>query len=622
MTVATVIERLRTTSKPWQVDFDELTAVSLVNGPPDSTVRFTGKVGSKTVSVDASGSWFRGFGLKSAQITSISTTLDGTTTPPGAVAVAGFRVDDGPTHDGTGNDSKGNNDGTAQCGETIELYITAGNEGDSTLTSLSAKLTESDPYVSIMYNTSANYPNIAAGKTAENPKDWDLKISGNAPDGHKAKLTFTYTAANGGPWKIPVELPTSCGDTPEPESGGAVAVAGFRVDDGPTHDGTGNDSKGNNDGTAQCGETIELYITAGNEGDSTLTSLSAKLTESDPYVSIMYNTSANYPNIAAGKTAENPKDWDLKISGNAPDGHKAKLTFTYTAANGGPWKIPVELPTSCGDTPEPESGGAVAVAGFRVDDGPTHDGTGNDSKGNNDGTAQCGETIELYITAGNEGDSTLTSLSAKLTESDPYVSIMYNTSANYPNIAAGRTAENPKDWDLKISGNAPDGHKAKLTFTYTAANGGPWKIPVELPTSCGDTPEPESGGAVAVAGFRVDDGPTHDGTGNDSKGNNDGTAQCGETIELYITAGNEGDSTLTSLSAKLTESDPYVSIMYNTSANYPNIAAGRTAENPKDWDLKISGNAPDGHKAKLTFTYTAANGGPWKIPVELPTSCG
>ena len=491
VTVATVIERLRTTSKPWQVDFDELTAVSLVNGPPDSTVRFTGKVGSKMVSVDASGSWFRGFGLKSAQITSISTTLDGTTTPPGAVAVAGFRVDDGPTHDGTGNDSKGNNDGTAQCGETIELYVTARNEGDSTLTSLSAKLTESDPYVSIMYNTSANYPNIAAGKTAENPKDWDLKISGNAPDGHKAKLTFTYTAANGGPWKIPVELPISCGNEPAPDPGsdpdpGKVVYVSTRVDDGPTHDGTGNDSKGNNDGTAQCGETIELYITAGNEGDSTLTSLSAKLTESDPYVSIMYNTSANYPNIAAGKTAANPKDWDLKISGNAPDGHKAKLTFTYTAANGGPWKIPVELPISCGNEPAPDPeptpdpGSPIAISGFRVDDDRRYD-----SRGNGDGAAQCGETIELYITARNDGSSTLTGVTARLVKTDPYITLLYNAGSGFPDIGSARSQTSHRDWELAIAANAPDGHEAALTFNFTADGGGSWPVTIKLPVGCG-----------------------------------------------------------------------------------------------------------------------------------------
>ena len=48
-----------------------------------------------------------------------------------------YRVDDGPSHDGTGNDSKGNNDGLAQRGETIELYLTVRNGGATTLTDLS-----------------------------------------------------------------------------------------------------------------------------------------------------------------------------------------------------------------------------------------------------------------------------------------------------------------------------------------------------------------------------------------------------------------------------------------------------------------------------------------------------
>ena len=484
VSVATVMQRLRTTSEPWRVDFDELTGVSLVNGPPWSTVRFTGRVGNSTVSVDASGRWFRGFGLKSAQITGIRTTLDSTTPPPGVVEVAGYRVDDGPSHDGTGNDSKGNNDGAAQCGETIELYVTARNSGDSTVTGLSAKLTESDPYVSILYNTSASYPNLAPAKQAENPKDWDLRISGNAPAGHKATLKFTYTATSGGPWNHTIELPIGCDDEPASESGPVVEVAGYRVDDGPSHDGTGNDSKGNNDGAAQCGETIELYVTARNSGDSTVTGLSAKLTESDPYVSILYNTSASYPNLAPAKQAENPKDWDLRISGNAPAGHKATLKFTYTATSGGPWNHTIELPIGCDDEPASESGPVVEVAGYRVDDGPSHDGTGNDSKGNNDGAAQCGETIELYVTARNSGDSTVTGLSAKLTESDPYVSILYNTSASYPNLAPAKQAENPKDWDLRISGNAPAGHKATLKFTYTATSGGPWNHTIELPIGC------------------------------------------------------------------------------------------------------------------------------------------
>ena len=271
----------------------------------------------------------------------------------------------------------------------------------------------------------------------------------------------------------------------------------------------------------------------------------------------------------------------------------------------------------------PEDPGKVVYVSTRVDGGPTHDGTGNDSKGNNDGTAQCGETIELYITAGNEGDSTLTSLSAKLTESNPYVSIMYNTSANYPNIAAGKTAENPKDWDLKISGNAPDGHKAKLTFTYTAANGGPWKIPVELPISCGNEPAPDPeptpdpGSPIAISGFRVDDDRRYD-----SRGNGDGAAQCGETIELYITARNGGSSTLTGVTARLVKTDPYITLLYNAGSGFPDIGSARSQTSHRDWELAIAANAPDGHEAALTFNFTADGGGWWPVTIKLPVGCG
>ena len=275
--------------------------------------------------------------------------------------------------------------------------------------------------------------------------------------------------------------------------------------------------------------------------------------------------------------------------------------------------------------PEPEPAadpGVVEVAGYRVDDGPSHDGTGNDSKGNNDGAAQCGETIELYVTARNSGDSTVTGLSAKLTESDPYLSILYNTSASYPNLAPAKQAENPKDWDLRISGNAPAGHKATLTFTYTATSGGPWNHTIELPIGCDDEPASESGPVVEVAGYRVDDGPSHDGTGNDSKGNNDGAAQCGETIELYVTARNSGDSTVTGLSAKLTESDPYLSILYNAGSAYPDIRVDRSRESARDWELAVSDKAPDGHRAMLKLTFNADGGGPWEVSVELPLGCG
>ncbi len=134
----------------------------------------------------------------------------------------------------------------AQCGETIELYVTVGNGGEATLGGLSGKLTESDPYLRLLYNSSASYPALAGGASGENRRDWDLRVSSNTPAGHEFRFTVTYTADTGGPWSIEVTIPISCGTAepdPPPETTpervpGVVVFEGFRVDDDPSHDGT------------------------------------------------------------------------------------------------------------------------------------------------------------------------------------------------------------------------------------------------------------------------------------------------------------------------------------------------------------------------------------------------
>jgi hypothetical protein len=405
---------------------------------------------------------------------------------PGVPVFESVRVDDGPSHDGTGNDSKGNNDGVAQCGETIELYITAMNAGDLGLSGLSGALLESDPYVTLLYNTSSSYPNLASGASGENPRDWDLRVSSSTPNGHDFEFSIRYNASEGGPWDVDVTVPIGCGGgDPDPDPGdpGVPVLVSVRVDDGPSHDGTGNDSNGNNDGFAQCGETIELYVTIRNDGELTLTSLSGLLSESDGFVTLLYNSSSSYANLAAGATGENPRDWDLRISPDTPHGHQLSFTVTYTASGDASWPIDITIPIGCGGPPVGDPGVPVFVS-VRVDDGPSHDGTGNDSKGNNDGLAQCGETIELYVTVRNDGELALTGLAGVLTEADPHVALLYNTSSSYPDLGGGGEAENPRDWDLRISPDAPDGYQFEFTVIYTASGGASWPIDATVPIGC------------------------------------------------------------------------------------------------------------------------------------------
>ena len=750
----------------------------------------------------------------------------------GAVVDISYRVDDGPSHDGTGNDSTGNNDGAAQCGETIEVYVTARNEGAIMLAGLSGAFSESDPYARLLYNINAPYPDLGPGASAENLSDWDLRIDQDTPIGHVLTATITFSLLDPVTLSlqpidsvVDVEIPIECaapevitvgpGDTAtnvpvtdeikvtfskpvdaatvdtasflvagvgpvagtvnvagngrsatfvadadlahktlysvtltdgiadragntlvpfassfmtaepdltppaviavlpvdfaravplhatvtvtfsEPvdadsvktesfgvENGGAVngavtvagnglsatfdpdadlayesvfsvtlsgaildlagnpldpfsssfttvesepepglpVLASYRVDDGPAHDGTGNDSIGNNDGVAHCGETIELYVTAAIVGDLGLTGLAGALFESDGFVTILYNTSAAYPDMGPGESEENPRDWDLRIAGNTPDDHEFRFTVRYTAAEGGPWDVEVVVPIECEGDPDPTPGDPVVVS-HRVDDGPSHDGTGNDSRGNDDGIAQCGETIELYITAGNDGESTLVGLSAALLESDDWVIILYNQSAAYPDLPSGVARENPRDWDLRISPDAPGDHEFDFTIRFTADEGGPWDVPVTVPVDCGDPPIPEDPGVPVFVAVVVDDGPGHDGTGDDSKGNNDAAAQCGEVVEVYVRIRNDGDLALTGVDGLLLESDTYVNVLYNTSAPYPNVVAGADAENTLDWDLHLHDDAPDGHSFSFVVRISANGGGTWDLDVTIPISC-
>lgn len=116
---------------------------------------------------------------------------------PGPLAYSSHLIDD----DTSGN-SNGNGNGIVNPGETIELYVTLGNQGSTTANGVNATLTTTDPYAAILYNTVSSYPNISGGSTGQNQDDWDIAISASTPDGHV--ITFCLnpiTATNGGPWQ-------------------------------------------------------------------------------------------------------------------------------------------------------------------------------------------------------------------------------------------------------------------------------------------------------------------------------------------------------------------------------------------------------------------------------------
>ena len=110
----------------------------------------------------------------------------------------------------------------------------------------------------------------------------------------------------------PETLPCSGPGVAPIDPGGPVALTGLTLDDD-----TAGDSFGDADGVAECGEVVEVFTTLTNQGPA-LAGLSATLTSADPYVSILWNTSSAYPDLAAGAAADNASDWDLGIAAGGP----------------------------------------------------------------------------------------------------------------------------------------------------------------------------------------------------------------------------------------------------------------------------------------------------------------
>ena len=358
--------------------------------------------------------------------------------------------------------------------------------------------------------------------------------------------------------------------------------------------------------------TVSIQTEDQDVAGGTVLSLSATSSEDDvtehawtatPAVGTFSNAAVEDATWTAPAATTDDQVVTLTLTVTDSDGATASASVTITVSD----SVMITVPGV--------SGGPV-LASVRVDDGPSHDGTGNDSRGNNDGIAQCAETIELYVSIRNDGELPLTGLSGELIETDPLVRLLYNASSSYPDVAAGSIQENRLDWDLRVSPDAPSGHEFSFTIRLTADQGGPWDVLVTVPIGCASPGDP------VLASVRVDDGPSHDGTGNDSRGNNDDIAQCGETIELYVSIRNDGELPLTGLSGELIETDPLVRLLYNASSSYPDVAAGSIQENRLDWDLRVSPDAPSGHEFSFTIRLTADQGGPWDVLVTVPIACG
>ncbi len=140
------------------------------------------------------------------------------------------------------------------------------------------------------------------------------------------------------------------------------------------------------------------------------------------------------------------------------------------------------------------------------------------------------------------------------------------------------------------------------------------------------------GTAVTVANFRdsglCEVGPlvyaghtVNDNNINESRGDDDGVAECGEIIELFVDLTNQGIATATGITTTLSTVDPYINFLFNTDSGYPDIPGSGTDDNDNDYDFAIAPDTPNGHTISFGLDITAGNGGPWTDSFDLIVGC-
>jgi len=103
---------------------------------------------------------------------------------------------------------------------------------------------------------------------------------------------------------------------------------------------------------------------------------------------------------------------------------------------------------------------------------------------------------------------------------------------------------------------------------------------------------------------------------NDIIGNNNGRWDIGETTNFYITLKNIGQVTANNISATISTSAPYVSILQNQS-NFGNIASQDTAINLTQYKVASANNTPIGYNAGFDLIITSAET-TWNYNFSIP----
>ena len=212
------------------------------------------------------------------------------------------------------DDSAGNGNGRLDAGETVNLMIYAANYGNQDANNVVGTLTTSDPYVTVTVNT-ANFGTIPAHDSGWSATAYTIQVDPTVPDEHQIAFDLTFTDANDSSWTSHFRITAYAPN--------AVFLSYNVVD---TLNGNGN-------GVAEPGEEIEVWVTLANTGHMDLRNVTASITTSADYITIVRDT-ASYGDIPMLGYASSATPYVIQISQDAPAPMFPRIHLNIQATGG------------------------------------------------------------------------------------------------------------------------------------------------------------------------------------------------------------------------------------------------------------------------------------------------
>ncbi len=213
------------------------------------------------------------------------------------------------------DDFAGNNNGMVDYGETVGLGVQLKNVGPDAALAVGATLATGDSYVTITDGTES-FGDIAGDNgTGYVSGAFEFSVAANVPDGHIISFDLTMTDGNDSTWVSSFSVTAH------------APVLNFQAV-------TIDDASGNNNGVFDPGESVNISVAIGNTGSGEANGVTATLTESDTYISIL-DGAGSFDDIVSAGSAENTMDmFSADADGGCPRGHEVTFTIDVSAVNG------------------------------------------------------------------------------------------------------------------------------------------------------------------------------------------------------------------------------------------------------------------------------------------------